>query len=113
MKRNPKLTYSLYGRGIAKLRKNDATGGNLDIAAAKALWADVAEEFVRLGVAAPGATATPARASTPAADCSRAEAHWKSAEDIKTLAVYEDHVARFANCEFAALARARIGAMKK
>ena len=53
----------------------------------------------------------PAPIST--ANCSHAEAHWKSAEDIKTQAVYEDHLARFPNCEFATLARARIAALKK
>ncbi len=48
-----------------------------------------------------------------AGDCTRAEVHWKSAEEIKTLAVYVDHLARFPNCDFAILARARINALKK
>jgi hypothetical protein len=52
-------------------------------------------------------------ASAPAADCTRAETHWKSAEEIKTLAAYQDHLARFPNCDFAALAAARIEALKK
>jgi hypothetical protein len=47
------------------------------------------------------------------ADCTRAETHWKSAEDIKTLAAYEDHLARFASCEFANLAKTRIERLKK
>jgi hypothetical protein len=34
-------------------------------------------------------------------------------EEIRTLAVYEDHLARFPTCKFAALARARIEALKK
>jgi hypothetical protein len=55
----------------------------------------------------------PQPASVPAADCARAETHWKSAEEIKTLAVYEDHLARFPNCDFAALAAARVDALKK
>ena len=37
----------------------------------------------------------------------------KSVEEIKTLAVYKDHLARFPNCEFAALAAARIQALTK
>ncbi|MFN3659441.1 MAG: S41 family peptidase [Pseudolabrys sp.] len=63
-------------------------------------------------------TATPAASTsqpspTLASNCARAEIHWKSAEQIKTLAVYEDHLARFATCDFATLARARINALKR
>jgi tetratricopeptide (TPR) repeat protein len=54
--RNPKQAGSLYGRGPAKLRKGDAVGGEADIAAARAIQADIAEEFARYGV-------TPVRAS--------------------------------------------------
>jgi len=39
------------GRGIAKLRKGDADGGNADMAAAVALNADVAKEFAKFGLA--------------------------------------------------------------
>jgi hypothetical protein len=49
----------------------------------------------------------------PDADCARAETHWKSAEGIKSRAVYEDHLTRFPACEFAGLARARLEAMKR
>jgi hypothetical protein len=49
----------------------------------------------------------------PAADCSSAETHWKSAESIGTLAAYNDHLARFPNCVFSTLAAARIEALKK
>jgi hypothetical protein len=41
---------SLYGRGVAKLKKGNADAGNADIAAAKAIRADIAEEFARYGV---------------------------------------------------------------
>jgi hypothetical protein len=51
-------------------------------------------------------------ANEPEANCSRAETHWKSAEDMKAVNVYEDHLARFPNCEFASLARARIKALR-
>ena len=44
------LAGSLYGRGIAKLKKGDATGGNADIAAAKAIRPEIADEFARYGV---------------------------------------------------------------
>jgi hypothetical protein len=52
-------------------------------------------------------------APPPAADCSSAETHWKSAESIGTLAAYDDHLARFPNCVFSTLAAARIEALKK
>ena len=51
--------------------------------------------------------------STPTNDCTRAETHWKSADEIKTLAVYQDHLARFPTCDFATLARARIEALSR
>jgi tetratricopeptide (TPR) repeat protein len=57
LRRNPKQADSLYGRGLAKLMKGDAAGGEADIAAAKAIRADIAEEFARYGV-------TPVRAPT-------------------------------------------------
>jgi hypothetical protein len=41
-------------------------------------------------------------------DCSQAETHWKSVEEIKTLSAYQDHLKRFPNCNFAALAVGRI-----
>jgi len=50
LRRNPKQAGSLYGRGLAKLKKGDAAGGEADIAAAKAIRADIAEEFARYGV---------------------------------------------------------------
>src|SRR6516225_1304225 len=47
---NPKLASSLYGRGLAKLKKGDTTGGDADIAAAKAIEANIAADFARYGV---------------------------------------------------------------
>jgi len=53
-------------------------------------------------------------AQQPAPDpCAAAEAHWKAADSIGTIAAYEDHVARFSRCAFADLARARIDALKQ
>ena len=46
----PNFADSLYGRGLAKRKKGDATGGQADVAAAKALRPDVAEEFAKYGV---------------------------------------------------------------
>jgi hypothetical protein len=43
---------SLYGRGVAKLKKDDRTGGISDIAAAKAIQADIADQFSRAGIMA-------------------------------------------------------------
>jgi hypothetical protein len=47
---DPKLASSLYGRGLAKLKKSDATGGGADIAAAKAIEANIVGDFARYGV---------------------------------------------------------------
>ena len=44
---------SLYGRGMAKRRKGDYAGGNIDIAAAKATKASVIGEFARYGLLPP------------------------------------------------------------
>lgn len=46
---NPKISSSLYGRGIAKLRQGNAEGA-ADIAAAKALKPEIAEIFAGYGV---------------------------------------------------------------
>jgi hypothetical protein len=56
------------------------------------------------------ATAQPATA--PPVDCAKAEAHWKSAQEIDTIEVFEDHLARFPNCAFATLARLKIEQLK-
>jgi hypothetical protein len=53
-------------------------------------------------------TAAPASPSAPADPCATAESHWKSAEAIGTIDAYRDHLARFPNCTFAGLAKARI-----
>ena len=50
LKLQPKMASSLYGRGVARLKKGESSGGNADIAAAKAIQADIAEEFARDGV---------------------------------------------------------------
>jgi tetratricopeptide (TPR) repeat protein len=47
---NPKDAISLYGRGIAKLKTDDAAGGNADVAAAKAIRSDVADVYADYGV---------------------------------------------------------------
>ena len=69
-----------------------------------------------LGAPQPGMTNLtpyPQTAPPPAVDCAQAETDWKNAEGIRTLRVYEDHLARFPSCDFATLARARIAALKK
>jgi len=45
-----KLASSLYGRGLAKLKKGDVAGGNADVDAAKAIRPGIVDEFARLGV---------------------------------------------------------------
>jgi tetratricopeptide (TPR) repeat protein len=119
LKADPTIAASLYGRGVAKEKKGDAADGSADVAAAKALQTDIAKEFAGSGVIAVNDAVSPAAplpGQSPSAattDCARAETHWKSAEEIKTLAVYEDHLARFPTCDFAILARAKIEMLKK
>jgi len=46
----PKLATSLYGRGVARLKKDDTAAGNADIAAAEAIQPDIARQMASLGV---------------------------------------------------------------
>jgi predicted aspartyl protease/tetratricopeptide (TPR) repeat protein len=46
----PKNAWSLYGRGIDKLRKQRTADGNADIAQAMAIQPEIAEEFKRRGI---------------------------------------------------------------
>jgi tetratricopeptide (TPR) repeat protein len=46
----PKLASSLYMRGIARLNSGDATGGNADIAAAKAIDPRISATYANYGV---------------------------------------------------------------
>jgi tetratricopeptide (TPR) repeat protein len=46
----PELPVALYGRGIAKLRLNDKTGGQSDIEGAEAILPSVSGEFARFGI---------------------------------------------------------------
>jgi len=55
----------------------------------------------RLDIAVPVSRPTPD-------PCIAAGDHWKSAEAIGSVAAFEDHLARFPNCTFAGLAKARI-----
>jgi len=50
LKINPKDAWSLYGRGIDKLRKRKISEGETDIAQATAIWPQVADEFKRRGI---------------------------------------------------------------
>ena len=50
LKTNPRLAGSLYGRGLAKRKKGDQAGGDAEIAAARAIQADIAEEFAKYGM---------------------------------------------------------------
>jgi uncharacterized caspase-like protein len=57
-------------------------------------------------------TITPPAPPAPSDPCAAAEAHWKAAASIGTSAAYQDHLARFANCAFANLAKAKIDELK-
>ncbi len=50
IKAQPKHAWSLYGRGLAKLRAGDKAGGDADIAAALAIDRGVADEARRMGL---------------------------------------------------------------
>jgi urea transport system substrate-binding protein len=45
--------------------------------------------------------------------CAAASDHWKAADAIGSVAAFEDHLARFPNCTFAGLAKARIESLKE
>lgn len=48
----PGNVIALYGRGIARRRTGNHKGGGADIAAAKAIQPDIADEFARMGLGA-------------------------------------------------------------
>ena len=50
LKINPKNAWSLYGRGIARLRKQEIMTGTTDIDSAKAVRPQVADDFKRWGI---------------------------------------------------------------
>jgi tetratricopeptide (TPR) repeat protein len=50
LKLNPKLSCSLYGRGVAELKKGNIAAGNADIAAARSIEPDIADRMAALGV---------------------------------------------------------------
>jgi tetratricopeptide (TPR) repeat protein len=112
--KEPKDAYSLYGRGTARIKSGNQASGEADIAAAKAIEPTIANEFALYGVKADVVVkVTEKPPAVPPADCAQAETHWKSVEEIKTLAAYQDHLTRFPNCAFEALAKLRIDALRK
>jgi tetratricopeptide (TPR) repeat protein len=50
LKLAPKNAWSLYGRGIAKVRKKKTAEGQADIEAAEKLWPKIAGEYQRRGI---------------------------------------------------------------
>jgi len=50
LKINPRLTSSLYGRGLAKQRSGSISEGDLDISNAKAMDPNIVKEFAGYGV---------------------------------------------------------------
>jgi tetratricopeptide (TPR) repeat protein/predicted aspartyl protease len=51
VKIEPKNAWALYGRGLAKLKKNDRSGGEADIAEAISIAPGVAEAYRKMGLA--------------------------------------------------------------
>jgi tetratricopeptide (TPR) repeat protein len=52
LKQDPQLDTALYGRGLAKHIRGERSSGDADIAAAKAITPDIAEQFAHWGVPA-------------------------------------------------------------
>src|SRR5580692_10135027 len=50
LKLNPQLASALYGRGLAKQKKGDNAGGQIDMATANLVQSDIADEFAGYGV---------------------------------------------------------------
>ena len=48
--KNPNNAEWLYGRGLAKVKSGDSSGGNADIAKAKIIKADIAEDYAKYGL---------------------------------------------------------------
>ena len=46
----PTMASALYGRGLARIKKGDAAGGNADVTAAKNLETKIADDFSHYGV---------------------------------------------------------------
>ena len=114
--------YVDLGDYAAAIRDYDAVLAirELDWSVARDVKATKAEVEKKLALSKPAVTGpTPTNvppAATPiaaAGDCAKAATHWKSVEEINTLDVYEDHLTRFPNCEFAKFARARVEALRK
>ena len=47
---DPQRARAYYGRGLARLKLGNVTGGNVDLQTAKGMLPSVAEEFARYGV---------------------------------------------------------------
>ena len=50
LKNDPHAARALYGRGVARKKTGDLKGGDADLAAAIAVWPDIAGEFDRWGL---------------------------------------------------------------
>jgi tetratricopeptide (TPR) repeat protein len=99
---------SLYGRGLAKQKNGDRAGGDADIAAAVKLSPNVGADYDSYNIQA-------ALKAVPSitADCAGAKAHWQGVTAIDIVAGYEEHLAKFGSCNFAAKAKARIEELRK
>jgi uncharacterized protein len=71
------------------------------------------ERYALVPAAVAPAPAPPPQARPTTDPCAEARDHWRSAELIASVAAFEDHLTRFPDCAFAALARARIEELKK
>jgi formylglycine-generating enzyme required for sulfatase activity len=72
-------------------------------------WVSISQIAISFYFTAPNVATAP----TLTDPCIGFETHWKSAEAIGTQAAFEDHLARFPSCAFAALAKLRIEALKQ
>jgi YidC/Oxa1 family membrane protein insertase len=63
--KNPEDAGALFGRGFAKLKSGDSNGGNSDITAARAIQADIADEYAGYGLKLDQTAISPGLLSKP------------------------------------------------
>jgi tetratricopeptide (TPR) repeat protein len=68
---NPSLATSLYGRGVAKLKKGDTDSGNSEIESAKRIHPDIADKLQRYGIQLEQLSQSPASSQKSRAHRSR------------------------------------------
>jgi protein-disulfide isomerase/invasion protein IalB/Tfp pilus assembly protein PilF len=111
---DPSSARGLQKRCEAYMEKRDDGRATADCTQAMRLDPNSGASTLLFLIRARGGSApTPPSSSAAApaaqdADCAEAATHWKNTRRIDTLAAYQDHLAHFSTCAFAALAGIRI-----